>query len=133
MVARPHRGWIRAVRDALGMSSAELADRLRVTHQAVSELERSEERETVQLNTLRRAAEALDCDLVYYLLPRKDLDAAVEQQALKVALTHLEAIDHHSKLESQGVSESDQVAQLEDLIRELVDSRGLWSADATKS
>ena len=132
-VARPHRGWIRAVRDALGMSSSELADRLSVTHQAVSELEKSEERETVQLKTLRRAADALDCDLVYYLLPRGSLDRAVHEQAMKVAATHLSAVDHHSKLESQGVPDSDQAAQLQDLVREFVDSRGLWAADSTPS
>ena len=52
---RPHRGWIRAVRDALGMSSIALAARMGVSQQTVSEMERSENLDTIKLETLRRA------------------------------------------------------------------------------
>jgi predicted DNA-binding mobile mystery protein A len=72
-LSRPERGWVRAVREALGMSAAALADRLNITGGAVTRLEQSEAADRVQLDTLRRAADALGCDLVYLLVPRRPL------------------------------------------------------------
>src|SRR5665647_390075 len=72
---RPHQGWIRAIREALGMSSKELADRMGIIQQAIRELEQSELHETIKLETLQRAANALECELVYSLVPRRSLDA----------------------------------------------------------
>ena len=124
---RPHRGWVRAIRDALGMSGAELAARLGVTPQSVSDLERSEERRTVTLETLRRAANALDCDLVYVLVPRRGLEDAVQAQARRKAAQHLSQVVHHSRLENQMISERDTQAQLDALAPRWVDRRGLWT------
>ncbi|MEA3502456.1 MAG: mobile mystery protein A, partial [Actinomycetota bacterium] len=95
---RPHKGWIRAIRDALGMSSTELATRLGVSQQSVSQMEHSEVHDTITLDTLRRAASALDCDLVYVLEPRTSLDEAVREQAHKKAARHLAPLAHHSRL-----------------------------------
>lgn len=124
---RPHRGWIRALRDALGMSSTELAARMGVAQQSVPDLERSELHDTIKLETLRRAADALDCDVVYFLLPRTTLDKAVKDQALRKAAQHLRPVAHHSRLENQTVTDDDTAAQLEELAAGYVDHRGLWS------
>src|ERR1039458_1010686 len=70
---RPQRGWIRAIRDALGMSSSELAARMGVIQQSISDLEGSEVHDTIKLETLRRAADPLDCDPVYFFLPPNKL------------------------------------------------------------
>lgn len=125
---RPHRGWIRAIRDALGMSSTELAIRIGVSQQRVSEMERSELHDTITLDTLRRAADALDSDLVYVLRPRKSLDEAVMEQARKKAAQHLGPLAHHSRLEDQALTAEENAAQLEELASQFVDRRGLWSA-----
>ena len=124
---RPHRGWIRAIRDALGMTTAELATRMGVTQQAVVDFERSELRETMKLETLRRAADALDCDLAYFLVPRRSLDEAVKIQARRKAARHLEPVAHSSRLEDQSVSEADAAAQIDELAARFIDRRGLWS------
>ena len=124
---RPHRGWIRAIRDALGMSSTELAARMGVSQQTVAEFERSELQDTMKLETLRRAADALDCDLTYFLVPRRSLDEAVKEQARRKAAAHLKPVTHHSRLEAQEVSDADADAQLEELATRLIDRRGLWS------
>lgn len=130
-VARPHKGWIRAIRDALGMSSTELAARLGVSQQRVSDLERGELRETIKLDTLRRAADALDCTLVYALVPRTSLDEAVTQQARRKAAAHLDPIAHHSRLEDQAVSDDDTASQLDDLAARFIDRRGLWTNETS--
>lgn len=127
---RPHKGWIRAIRDALGMSSAELAARLGIIQQSVPDLERSELHETVKLETLRRVADALDCDLAYALVPRTTLDQAVKAQARRKAKRHLSQVEHHSRLEDQEVSADATEAELADLAARFVDRRGLWT-DAT--
>lgn len=128
---RPHRGWLRAIRDALGMSTREFAKRLGLSQQTISDLERSEELNTIKLETLRRAANALDCDLVYFLVPRTSLEEAVNQQARRKAAVHLGLVSHHSRLEDQAVGDEDLAIELEDLTRQLVDRRGLWSPEDT--
>ena len=124
---RPHRGWIRAIRDALGMSSTELAARIGVSQQRVSQMEHSEVQDTITLETLRRAANALDCDLIYVLEPRTSLDEAVREQAHKKAARHLAPLAHHSRLEDQALSNDDEAAQLEEFASRFIDRRGLWS------
>ncbi len=124
---RPHKGWIRAIRDALGMSSTELAARLGVSQQSVSQMERSEVQDTITLETLRRAANALDCDLVYVLEPRTSLDKAVREQAHKKATRHLAPLAHHSRLEDQALTDEDEAAQLEEFAARFIDRQGLWS------
>ncbi len=126
----PHRGWIRAIRDALGMSSTELAVRMKVTQQNVSELEQREVRGTVTLDTLRRAAAALDCDLVYALVPRTSLDEAVRAQASRKAAQLLQPVAHHSRLENQSVGDDAAAEQLDELADGFIDRRGLWADDA---
>ena len=124
---RPHRGWIRAIRDALGMSSTELAARIGVSQQRVSEMERSELQDTITLETLRRVADALDSDLVYVLQPRTSLDKAVTEQARKKAAEHLAPLAHHGRLEDQALTADDDAAQIDELASQFVDRRGLWS------
>jgi len=72
-VKRPLGGWVYSLRMAHGLSSADLADRLGVTRQAVAELERREYRGTASLNALVAAAHALDATLVYYFRPNRPL------------------------------------------------------------
>ena len=67
----PVRGWIKALREALGMSTAQLAKRLGIKQPSLVALEQSEAKGTIELATLRRVAEALDCTLVYALVPKQ--------------------------------------------------------------
>jgi len=124
---RPHRGWIRAIRDALGMSSSELGHRLGVSQQTMAEFEGNEQRGTIRLDTLRRAADGLDCDLVYVLVPRQSLEAMVQQRATIKARNHVNGVSHHSRLEDQQPGEIEELDQIRDVAQEFVDRRGLWS------
>src|SRR5271156_7078401 len=82
---RPPKGWLRAVRDALGMTTAQFARRLGVSQPRIVELEQSEASGGVTLNTLQRAAEALGCRLVYALVPEQPLAETVRERAELVA------------------------------------------------
>ncbi|MBU3984898.1 MAG: mobile mystery protein A, partial [Proteobacteria bacterium] len=73
-VQLPPKGWIRAVREALGMSGKQLAGRLNVSQPRVHKLEQSEPSGALTLKTMRQVAEALDCVFVYALVPRSTLE-----------------------------------------------------------
>jgi predicted DNA-binding mobile mystery protein A len=124
---RPPKGWVRAIRDALGMTGAQLAARLGVSVQAVDRLEKSEASDTIQFNTLRRAAEALDCTLVYALIPNSSLEDAVAQRARKIALRDLQRVAHTMKLEAQETGDVDIEARIAAYIRDSVKDRDIWN------
>jgi predicted DNA-binding mobile mystery protein A len=124
---RPRRGWIRALRHALGMSSTELAFRMAISQSTISDMEHSEIRDTIKLETLRRAAHALDCDLVYFLVPRTTLDDAVRVQARHKAVQHLAGVTHTVRLDDEAEAMDDTAARLDELALRFMDRRGLWS------
>jgi predicted DNA-binding mobile mystery protein A len=103
----PRSGWIRAIRAALGMSAAQLGRRLNMTRQGVTDLEKREAAQTVSLASLRKAADALECDVVMALVPRDSLENAVRQQARRKALEERNRLVHTMRLERQesGVEE----------------------------
>jgi len=114
----PARGWIRAVREALGMTTAQLASRLGVKQPSIISFERSEARGSIELATLRRAAEALNCTLVYALVPRKSLEATLREGASEFARKRLEPIEHSMLLEDQKVTVRDADARIDDILNE---------------
>ncbi len=83
--AVPPRGWVHNLRTALGMTAQDLGRRMKMSQAGVAALEISEAKDAVQLATLRRAAKALDCDLVYALVPKKSLEKTLENQRRKIA------------------------------------------------
>ena len=123
----PPKGWLRAIRDALGMSGVQFAKRLGVRPQTVESMEKSEASGTVQLSTLRRAAEALDCTLVYVLVPNTSLENTVAQRARKIALRDLQRVAHTMKLEAQGTGDADIEARIEAYIRDVIKERDVWN------
>lgn len=131
-LAPPPRGWIRAIREALGMTTAQLAKRLGVSQPRVIDIEKAEARRTITLDSLERAARALHCRLVYALVPNKPLDDLVEERARLLAEKRLAATRHSMTLEAQGVEPGDEREQLQRLIRELVEQSGsvLWEDKA---
>jgi predicted DNA-binding mobile mystery protein A len=124
---RPNAGWIRAIRDALGMSGPDLARRMGITAQSLSSIEQNEVSGSLRLDTLRRAAEVLDADLVYAIVPRRDLEEMVQTQAEYMAGRMLLPIAHHSRLENQSVDSEWERQQLLEVAQSLVDKRGLWT------
>jgi predicted DNA-binding mobile mystery protein A len=121
----PVKGWIRAVRESLGMSSAQLGHRLGIKQPSVVAMEQSEMRASIELATLRRVAEAMNCTLVYALIPNEPLEKIVRDRSLAVARARLEAVDQSMLLENQKTDEKNFGIQLEELVREL-NPRRLW-------
>ena len=100
------------------MSTAQLAKRLGIKQPSVFELEQSEAKGTIELATLRRVAEALDCTLVYALVPNKSLEAIVSDRARAFARRRREPVEHSMLLEDQKVTAKDTEAGLDEIVRE---------------
>ena len=126
--ARPPRGWIKAVREALGMTTAQLAQRLGVSQPRAVAIEKAETTNSITLETLQRAAHALDCELVYALVPRKPLETLAEERAIKIARKRMQATRHTMALEAQSVDQASEDAQLKAMAKRLLEKPGsaLW-------
>lgn len=129
---RPSRGWIKAIREALGMTTTQLAKRLGVVQSRTVAIEQAEAKGSITLNSLEKAANALDCRLVYALVPRKPLDELVSERVERLAKKRLKSTSHSMALEAQGVEPADEQEQLKRMMQNLLDKAGseLWEEDA---
>ena len=127
---RPPAGWLRAIREALGMTSAVLAGRLGVTASGARKLEQAEAIDAITLGTLRRVADALDCDLQYALVPRRPLRDMRWRQAMRLAQQWQQRAGRTMALEAQPVASPSAAAneRLEAMAKEILRTRGtrLW-------
>ncbi len=125
---RPPSGWVKAIREALGMPSAHLARRLGVALPTAIRLEFSEAEDRISLATLRRAAEALDCELHYALVPRKSLNDTLKTRATTLARQRMAAVCHTMALEGQATSQETAERQTRALAESLLKGsrRVLW-------
>ncbi|MCV9947460.1 mobile mystery protein A [Rhizobium sp. BT-175] len=127
----PPRGWMKAVREALGMSTRQLAARMGAAPSRIPAIEKAEVSGATTLRTLRQAAAAMNCTLVYAFVPVKPLDEILRERAEEKAAQDVARLDHTMRLENQSLLKSD----LEDERRRLVDTmlggspRRLWEDD----
>ena len=111
---RPSKGWIRSIRQALGVSSGELARRLGTSRQLPLQLERGEAEDRITLKSLRTVANALDCDLVYALVPRAStLQHLIENRARAEAKDRVLGVEHSMALEDQAAGKIDEAVEAE--------------------
>lgn len=123
----PRSGWIRAVRDALGMSTNDLARRVGLSKARISQIERAERERSLTLDTLERVATALGCRVEYVLVPHQPLDDMVWEQARAKAAAEIAAVDHTMALEDQRPGAESTRQRIDELARRHIDKRGLWS------
>ena len=124
----PKNGWIKAVREALGLTTAQLGERMKIAASNITILENREISKTTTLETMERAATAMGCKFVYALVPDTSLEEIVQIQAKKSAKELIQEIHHHIKLEKQKVNSELEKEQIDELAKEILnkmDSR-LW-------
>ena len=105
--SRPARGWLRAVRSVLGLGQEQVAKKIAMTRQSFADLEAAEQRGAISLNSLQRAAEAMDCELVYFIVPRETVARSYSElaQLHDPMFKHLQATEHSMALENQAVGD----------------------------
>ena len=124
----PQKGWLRAIRNALGMSGRQLGQRLGVSKMRVADMERAEVKGAMTLKSLRRAAEALDCTFVYALVPNTSLEDTLHNQAQKKARQDMVRASHTMALEGQDLPPEEIEKTIDSVADHLMDKmpRTLW-------
>lgn len=127
----PRRGWVRAVRDAIGMTGEQLARRLGVNKQRVSRIEQDERLGNVTMKTLRGVAEAMDCALVYCLVPRRSLEHTVRKRAESLARRRMAQSNQTMRLEQQELSATEKEKAIEDMVLDIIEAmpKSLWDEE----
>jgi predicted DNA-binding mobile mystery protein A len=124
----PAGGWLRAIRQALGMTTRQCAKAVGVTQAAVVDVERTEARGDITLATLRRYAAALDCELVYALVPTRPLQEVIEERADRIAREQISRVRHSMTLEQQQTGSEYAEREVVELRRRLLEGKRsrLW-------
>lgn len=102
-VAVPPTGWIKAIRNAIGMSMQQLGNKLSVSRQGILDIENREKDGAITIKSLKEIARALDMQLVYGFVPNEgSLDALIEKRATELATKIVLRTSDSMKLEDQG-------------------------------
>jgi predicted DNA-binding mobile mystery protein A len=127
-LARPKGGWLRAIREALGMTLDSFGERLEMSRQSAQQLESAEASERITVARLRAAAEALECELVLYLRPKRPLEKIVSDRAMTVARGIVTRTGHSMALEDQSISDSQLLRLVEETAEELIErgEQSIW-------
>ena len=125
----PRKGWVAAIRQALGMSKTALARRLGSSRQNLDALEKNEINDTITLASLRKVAAALDCELQYMLVPQKPLGEMISEQAKRQASKKLNRVNQSQALEASTLEADTLTRAVNDLAVEYEVTRptGLWN------
>ena len=95
----PKQGWISAVRQALGMTAKQLAERVGLSQPRIAKMELNEN--NLKISTMKKIAEGLDCDFVYGFVPKSSLQETINRQARKKAEAILSNVNTNMALEGQ--------------------------------
>ncbi len=127
--------WIKSVRNSLGISIRQLAQLLKISPSSLGQLESGELKKSISLKSLSRVAEAMNCELVYMIIPKAPFtsyDEILEQKALDLAQKISKGVTHSMALEQQKVSTEISHQQIKNLAQDLkrnLDVR-LWSTSS---
>ena len=125
---RPKAGWIKTIRNALGITAQQLAKRLGVTRRRIVQLESAEVDDAVTLHAMKAAANAMNCEFVYAIVPKTSLKNILEARAKQIATERMKHVAHSMSLELQTTSKPAQQEQLEEQIKNLLEGspKKLW-------
>ena len=104
----PTNGLLRAVRLALRVPMAEIAEKMGVYRSAVFEMETREPKNAITLRSMSRMAEAMGCKVVYGIVPKdgKKLEELAEERLWAgVFGMGKTGVSHQSRDEGPGITD----------------------------
>jgi predicted DNA-binding mobile mystery protein A len=111
---RPQRGWLRSVREALGFSLEDVGRKLGDSRQHILRFETAEANDQITLQSLRRIANAMDCELVYAIVPKTGtLTELAEGHTRDQVVRDVHAVERTMALEDQAVGDVEQLVKEE--------------------
>jgi predicted DNA-binding mobile mystery protein A len=103
-LSRPEIGWVKTIRETLGMNTRQLGKRCNVSSERIIRIESDEIEGRTTLATLEKIAQAMNCRLVYAIVPNDGMIEFIEKTAEDKAKTQLQQTSHHMALEDQKIS-----------------------------
>lgn len=130
----PESGWIKAIREALGMTTTQMAARTGFDQSRISRLENAEKDGSLKLSSMQKIARGLGMRLVYGFVAEKSLEQIVRDQAKNIAVKRLKRLDDTMSLESQGLSLEEQQQALADMMEKILieDLKDFWDDEKYK-
>ena len=102
-VTRPQRGWLRAIREALGISQQEVATATQIRRESLIGFEKAEASDRITMRNLRRIADAMGCELVYAIVPKSgSIEELAEQRMRSQATKRVLSVERTMALENQA-------------------------------
>ncbi len=95
----PKQGWVSSIRQALGMTALQLANRLGVSQPRIAKMEQNED--NLKISTMKKIASGLGCDFVYGFVPKEPLDKMILNRAQQKAAKMLSIVNTNMALEDQ--------------------------------
>lgn len=116
----PKQGWIKTIREALGLSARQLGGKTGIDQSRISRLENAEKDGSLKLSSLQKIAKGLNMRFVYAFVPEESLEQMVRVQAKKIALKRLNQLNNTMRLEKQGLSGEERKKALEDMVEQIM-------------
>ena len=122
----PPQGWLKTIREILGMTTKQLANKIQVSQPRIVKMEKNEQ--NIKISTMQNVADALNCDFIYAFIPREKIDTIIYNQAKKKAIKILNRVNRNMGLENQ-LTNTDEL--LNDIIEELLNDKitRIWDED----
>ncbi len=129
MSSIPTHGWIKSIREALDMSTAQLGKKVGIDQSRISRIENAEITGEVKLSSLMKIAESMDMQFIYAFVPRQSLEDIVQEQARKIALERMKRLNNTMRLEEQELSEEQKKKVLEDMVQKIMidEPKDFWN------
>lgn len=118
-------GWIKFMRKALGLTLNDLSQLVSLTPANVAQTEKREKEGKVSVTTLKKMAQAMECELVYSFVPKKEIKKIIHDRAYDKAKRALRRADFHMALENQKVM-GDEEERIENLAKKLIEKGNVW-------
>lgn len=122
-------GWIKLMRQALGMSGAQLARKMGVSRALVSNTENAETEGRVTIKKMQKIAESMECEFIYCIIPKGEIQTILTQRATQKAQSIVDRTNHHMSLEAQELTNEQTNSEVERLTSEILKhkSSDLWN------
>lgn len=114
-LCKPKYNWIHTIRKALGITTKQLAKKMDVDRSRVVRIESDELKGALTIQTLTTMANALNCDFIYALVPKKSLGKILEDQAQKIATLRIKRVSNNMLLENQALATKQNKTQIKEL------------------
>lgn len=112
--------WIRMIREALGMTTKQMAAKTGFDQSRISRLENAEKVGSLKLSSLQKIASGMGMRFVYGFVADRTLEQMVKDQAEKIVRRRLKRLEDTMSLELQGLSDEEKQRALKDMIEKIL-------------